>query len=1084
MLTVGKVKAGSSEVKSPLEIGFTPSHSAMQFSEINLYWFSLSSSESSEVILTDPNGVVVFTSDKTGTNSEVFISEVVGTYTATITAILTPGGAAETKEEELLVEEGKIPFVSTYIRLHYPSDAENSLFEPNTALGLDTRFSWILSSESGMMSFLVEISDPDGEIVHSVSGDALEETDSYVYNPYIVGEYTITVTATNTVGTATDTATILCNPWPAIQNGASLRSSIDGWTWHPVPDEEKIKADRMTSKWGWWFELTDTTNPGKTNSGVPIGQPDTEPYAIKFKYNTGNATKAKFEFIDPDGSVEKEKFNLPLIMGGSSEREVDFGYGYFPTLKRGAYTGRLTLTSAGFVDPFIVEHSLPCYDNLEDKENSPDIWFTPRFAQEYDTFTLEWNAKGGKEVAVEWIDPEGNVGTSSNDTGSVEFYGVLGEYTASIVAKIAGRIRNEDALINVTKYKEPIPIISFSSSKPMVDHSFYIRWDSRSTFPGRTAVVEWRDPDNIVLGTYTDLEGSSEKIIVEKVGTYSATITVTTPDGLVVDNSTSVLTVPYKYVPPTYTIRSDGLTFKHYTQLNGTGRTENGILYNVDIDSVDSRGLHIALAKHEMYKTIDNKFEMSVDGGPWIDMPLGGVNDGAHGVSFVNYVGRVPWSGDIEATRNVKIKMHMGPTLTKPSWDQAVKDPQPPGQSHYSNYPYNQKYDPQHNDNLPTSGGVNEYNNNGGVPYGSPSGYSYGKWDYLRLTIGAEKARVPGEIVSTLKHIKGSRGWNCSGKNIMDWPLAFHGTCPTYTDLYMHSAYRKMEPNWAHTGWGSEKHSRLTQFTVPAGVTTMYANCVGSGGRYSNVVGAAFSPPGGGAYASGSFSVTPGEVLTLQVHYTGNNDGYSAVKRANGSVLVKAVQGENGTRTLGGHRCKGGQASACVGSTKHSGGDGGRTGGPWNFTNTSNGYNMGGCGGAAGPGGKGGNGGDGAYGETSGVVSAQRAPQNGTGGSASGGSSSGVATNYSYSPGSNHGHIQQGGCVGIIGKRQSGVAYSKINWSQGAGNSLTWHTANHGSTSFQYWPQRDTRTQNMPYPEGLFGGGSWHGDNGGVYVWY
>jgi hypothetical protein len=301
----------------------------------------------------------------------------------------------------------------------------------------------------------------------------------------------------------------------------------------------------------------------------------------------------------------------------------------------------------------------------------------------------------------------------------------------------------------------------------------------------------------------------------------------------------------------------------------------------------------------------------------------------------------------------------------------------------------------------------------------------------------------------------------------------------------MHSSYERKEPNWAHTGWGSEKHSRLTKFTVPAGVTTMYANCVGSGGRYSNVVGAAFSPPGGGAYASGSFSVTPGEVITLQIHYTGNNDGYSAVKRANGSVLVKAVQGQNGTRTLGGHRCKGGQASACVGSTKHSGGDGGRTGGPWDFTNTSKGYNMGGCGGAAGPGGKGGNGGDGAYGEAwPSVVSAQRAPQNGTGGSASGGASSGVAVNYSYSPGNNYGHIQQGGCVGIIGKRQSGVAYSKSNWSQALGENLTWHTANHGSTSFQYWPQRDVRSQNMPYPEGFFGGGGWHGDNGGVYVWY
>jgi hypothetical protein len=1095
MLTVSKVKAGTSEVKSPIEIALNPTYTAAQFSEVNLYWFSAPNSASSEVIVTDPNGDAVFTSDKTGENSEVFIPEVVGTYTATITAILIPGGDAKTKEDLLEVVEGTAPYVNV-LKDVMGTSVENAMFSPNTGLDLPTKFSWNLDSTfTGPMSFLIEISDPDGEIIHSVSGDdVLKESGSYIHDPDILGEYTITGTATNRVGTTVDTDTIICEPWPAIGDGASLSQNMKGFAWYPKPDSSAIIAPRVASKWGWWFELQDCYNPGDRYypqtppyepEGIPTGEPK-HPYDVIFKYNSGNATEAKFEFIDPDGVVDFEKKNLELTQGTDGEIEINFWYytnDYFPT-KRGTYTGRLTLTSKGFVDPVIVEYDVPCYDDLADKENSPDIWFTPRSAQEFDTFKLEWNAKGGKEVAVEWEDSEGNVGTASSDTGSMEFYGVLGEYTASITCKLGGFFRTEKTRIDVTEYQEPIPTISFSSSNPMVDHSCYIRWDSRSVFPGRTAVVEWRDPNNIVLGTYTDLVGSSEKIIIEKVGTYRATIVVTTPEGKVVDNSTSVLSVPYSYTPPTYTFREDGLTFKHYTQLNGTGRTENGILYNVDIENVSRDGCHIALAKHEMYSTIDTKFEMSVDGGAWTDMPLGGVDDGAHGVSFVNYVGRVPWSGSLVDKRNVKIKIHMGPTLTKPAWDQVVKDPQPPGQSWYSNYPYNQKYDPQHNDNLPTSGGVNEYNNNGGVPYGSPSGYSFGKWDYLRLTIGAGKATVPGEIVNTLKHIKGSRGWNCSGKNIMDWPLAFHGTCPTYTNQYMHSSYEKKEPNWAHTGWGSQKHSRLTTFTVPAGVTTMYANCVGSGGRYSNVVGAPFSPPGGGAYASGSFSVTPGEVLTLQVHYTGNNDGYSAVKRANGSVLVKAVQGENGTRTLGGHRCKGGQASACVGSTKHSGGDGGRTGGPWNFTNTSNGYNMGGCGGAAGPGGKGGNGGDGAYGETTGSVAAQRQPQNGTGGSASGGSSSGVTNDYNNSPGNNHGHIQQGGCVGIIGKRQSGEAFSRTNWSQDSGQPVSWHTANHGSTSFAFWPVRDVRSQNLPYPEGYFGGGSWHGDNGGVYIWY
>jgi hypothetical protein len=130
MLAVGKVKAGDSP-KSPLEIEFKPNYSVRQFAEVSLHWFSSSSAESSEVILTDPNGVVVFTSDKTGTNSEVFISEVVGTYTATITAILTPGGAAETKEALLQVQEGTAPYVNVFKEV-MGTPVENSIFSPNT----------------------------------------------------------------------------------------------------------------------------------------------------------------------------------------------------------------------------------------------------------------------------------------------------------------------------------------------------------------------------------------------------------------------------------------------------------------------------------------------------------------------------------------------------------------------------------------------------------------------------------------------------------------------------------------------------------------------------------------------------------------------------------------------------------------------------------------------------------------------------------------------------------------------------------------------------------------------------------------
>jgi hypothetical protein len=385
MLAVGKTKAGSgpSEAKSPLEIGFTPNYSAGQFSEANLHWFSSSNVESSEVILTDPNGVVVFTSDKTGENSEVFIADVIGTYTATIAAILIPGGAAETKEDLLKVYEGQVPSISTFIRAD-STKVENILFRPNTALNLDTMFSWTLSSASGPMNFLIEISDPDGDIVHSVSGDALEESGSYIHTPDIVGEYTITATATNIVGTTTDTYTLLCERWPAIQYGASVSPAMVGFAWHPLPDSSKIIASRMASKWGWWFELYDIWNPGGRTwpwdadppppvEGFPTGEPDTTPYDVIFKYNTGNATEAKFEFIDPDGLVDFEKDDLELsLLYGNRDREINFGFKYFPT-KRGTYTARLTLKNRSVADPVILEHGVPCYNDLADKESNPNI---------------------------------------------------------------------------------------------------------------------------------------------------------------------------------------------------------------------------------------------------------------------------------------------------------------------------------------------------------------------------------------------------------------------------------------------------------------------------------------------------------------------------------------------------------------------------------------------------------------------------------------------------------------------------------------------------------------------------------------
>jgi hypothetical protein len=373
MLAVGKVKAGASP-KSPLEIGFTPNYSAGQFSEANLHWFSSSNVESSEVILTDPNGVVVFTSDKTGENSEVFIADVIGTYTATIAAILIPGGAAETKEDLLKVYEGQVPSISTFIRAD-STKVENILFRPNTALNLDTMFSWTLSSASGPMSFLIEISDPDGKIVHSVSGDAVEEIGSHRHTTDILGEYTITATATNIVGAATHTDTILCKSWPPLVTDEVKWECIIPNThyFYPNPDPDKIIADRKASKWKWWMERKDHYN-WDPNGNYPL--PDVRrpvPYGLYFSYDTGNATEAKIEVINPNGVVDWLQPLLPLtIFGDIGTQTFSTGANFWPSV-RGMYTIRMTLSNGPGGDTAIFEHDIPFYEDLADKENNPDF---------------------------------------------------------------------------------------------------------------------------------------------------------------------------------------------------------------------------------------------------------------------------------------------------------------------------------------------------------------------------------------------------------------------------------------------------------------------------------------------------------------------------------------------------------------------------------------------------------------------------------------------------------------------------------------------------------------------------------------
>lgn len=153
-----------------------------------------------------------------------------------------------------------------------------------------------------------------------------------------------------------------------------------------------------------------------------------------------------------------------------------------------------------------------------------------------------------------------------------------------------------------------------------------------------------------------------------------------------------------------------------------------------------------------------------------------------------------------------------------------------------------------------------------------------------------------------------------------------------------------------------------TNWTVPSGVTSICAVCVGGGGGGSGSTlssnGISGGGGGGGSLSwSNNISVTPGETLTVVVGAGGTggpvgvnsatSGGQSYIQRS-GSDLIRAMGGTDGVYNVtGGSGAAGGQYMAI---NSEGGGSGGRGGGG------SNG-NVGGGGGGAG--GYSGNGGDG-----------------------------------------------------------------------------------------------------------------------------
>lgn len=209
-------------------------------------------------------------------------------------------------------------------------------------------------------------------------------------------------------------------------------------------------------------------------------------------------------------------------------------------------------------------------------------------------------------------------------------------------------------------------------------------------------------------------------------------------------------------------------------------------------------------------------------------------------------------------------------------------------------------------------------------------------------------------------------------------------------------------------------------FVVPPGVEQVSAVVVGGGGqagRSGSNVGAGGG--GGGGLSYGTFSVTPGESITVQVgaggdggSSTGGSGGDSFVSRGSTQLLLGGG-GAGGLRSTS--SAAGGAGGSSGGTERDGGGLGGRGGGGRN-------NNCGGAGGGAG--GYSGNGGNGASGNS---------PSGGTSGS--GGAGAGGS--------SNSGQAFGGGGVGILGSGESGI-YNTNSGGQGGSfgaNGLTDRTA-------------------------------------------
>jgi hypothetical protein len=250
-----------------------------------------------------------------------------------------------------------------------------------------------------------------------------------------------------------------------------------------------------------------------------------------------------------------------------------------------------------------------------------------------------------------------------------------------------------------------------------------------------------------------------------------------------------------------------------------------------------------------------------------------------------------------------------------------------------------------------------------------------------------------------------------------------------------------------------------TTWTVPVGVTSITAVCVGGGGGASGGSAASNGGTGGGGggLSYGSTSVTPGDVLYIRVgaggtggrSYNYDNDSsqgsagnagessYIKTGSHSGTALLEGGGGGGGAFGFGASGGSGGTSTGTVRVGGESGGSGG----------ANDGTRSGGGGGAGGYGGNGGNGANGSITDLSG--------SSGTGGAAGGGANANDVVTEVYNSGGGVG-------IGASGTSGSGGSGSSQNTTLASGRS--------GSDGISATPSSGNAS-NQRAVGGLYGGG-------------